>query len=269
MIMHSLHHFDAYLFDLDGTIYSGNVLLPGVRSALARLRGKSKPVLFVSNTTVASGDTVSRRLMQMGIDCRPDEVWTAARAAGMYFREEEPGACVLLIGEQVMKLELERNGIRMTEDPLAATHVLIGLDRRFTFGKLTRGMAAVRNGALLVAANPDPFCPTEEGDIPDTGSLVQALETASQSATSRIIGKPSPYLAQKVLHRLQVSAARCLMIGDRLETDICFGQKSGMRTALVLTGASTKEDIGRTGIRPDYVLESLEEIVKEERVEHG
>lgn len=257
----SLNEFHGYLFDLDGTVYSGDTLLPGVLSTLNRLREQNKSLLFVSNTTIRTVEEVRMRLEQLGVVCSESEIMTASCAAGMYFQEYEPGARVLMIGEQAMKRELERFDVETTEDASGATHVLVGMDRQFTYDRLTQGMKALRNGALLIAANPDPFCPLDDGAIPDTWSLVRALETASLRQTFTVIGKPSAYYAEKVFQKLDIAPEECLMVGDRIETDIRFGNDHGMYSTLVLTGADSRKDIVLTGIEPDYVLASLRDIL--------
>lgn len=260
-----LNEYSAYLFDLDGTIYSGNKLLPGVLHTLNRLREQEKSVMFVTNTTLRTKELVRERLEKLGICCDEEEILTALCVVGMYFQEHEPQAKVLMIGEQAMKHELDRYGIETTEDALEASHVLVGLDRQFTYERLTLGMNALRNGARLIAANPDPFCPIDDGAIPDTWSLVKALETASLQKTYHVLGKPSTYFAQKVFDKLDIPSAQCLMVGDRIETDIRFGNNNGMYTALVLTGADSRKDIMLTRVQPDYVLASLCEIIGESR----
>ncbi|MGO4496639.1 HAD-IIA family hydrolase [Paenibacillus sp. 2RAB27] len=255
-----LHSFKGYLFDLDGTIYSGSKLLPGVLSTVSWLREQDKSVMFVTNTTIRTKESVHQRLIELGVPCEVDEVLTALCVAGKFFQELEPNATVLMIGEAAMELELARNQVKTTENPLLATHVLVGLDRQFTFEKLTAGVNALRNGAKLIAANPDPFCPIDDGVIPDTWSLVKALETASLQKTVHVIGKPSAYYAQKAFDQLHILPSECLMVGDRLSTDIQFGNSNDMYTALVLTGADAKNDIVRTGIEPDYILQELSEI---------
>ncbi|UJF32185.1 HAD-IIA family hydrolase [Paenibacillus hexagrammi] len=255
-----LQQYKGYMFDLDGTIYAGNRLLPGVASALQLLRQRGKPLLFVTNTTIRTAESVKQRLEELGVVCGDDEVMTALCVSGMYFREHEPIARIFMIGEAAMKQELDRCGVETTEDALRATHVLVGLDRQFTYEKLTQGMRALRNGAQLIAANPDPFCPMDDGAIPDTWSLVKALETASLRQTAKVIGKPSAYYARKALERMGLAPQDCLMVGDRMETDIRFGHMNGMHTAFVLTGADSIEDIPSSGIEPDYVLASLSEL---------
>ena len=115
-----------------------------------------------------------------------------------------------------------------------------------------------------MATNPDSCCPVQGDIIPDTGSILSSIEAASQQKALVVIGKPSRYYAEKALQLLNVSSSSCLMIGDRLETDILFGQQNGMKTALVLTGISSREDIQETGILPDYIWSSFNECIMEQ-----
>ncbi|MDQ1911109.1 HAD-IIA family hydrolase [Paenibacillus sp. GD4] len=253
--------YDGYCFDLDGTIYLEGRLLPDVRPVLSELRRRSKGVMFLTNTSIWTRQDCKRRLEALGIACEIHEIMSAAYAAGQYLKESAPDAKVLLIAESAMGIELREAGIGMTQDPLLATHVLVGMDRAFTYEKLHQGMKAVRHGAKLMAANPDPCCPVIDDLIPDTGALLKALETASQAEMVTVIGKPNPYMAHKALQKLGIPAERCLMIGDRLETDILLGRNSGMKTALVLTGIATQADIAAFQITPDYVLKTLGELI--------
>ncbi|MFX3632387.1 MAG: HAD-IIA family hydrolase [Candidatus Pristimantibacillus sp.] len=256
--------FDSYLFDLDGTIYVGEGVLPGAVSTIQALRERSKTILFATNTTVYTRETARDKLMGMGIGCSLDEIMTALTVAGKYFQDHAPDAQVLLIGGPAMQEEMDRYGIACVTDPMKATHILVGLDKHFDYGKLTAGMTAMRNGALLIAANSDPFCPTDKGVIPDTGSLVKALETASMLPAFEILGKPSKYFADYAFEKLQCSPEQCLMVGDRLDTDILLGNVHGMYTALVLSGSDSREGIVRTGIEPDYLWSSIDALIKDE-----
>jgi HAD superfamily hydrolase (TIGR01450 family) len=259
--MEDLTSFDAYCFDLDGTIFVGNTLLPDVQATIAELRRRNKQIMFLTNTSVQTRYDCQRRLEGMELPCSVDEILTATYVSGMYFQENAPDASIYLLGEPAMEEELRHFAVQTTKDPMVATHVLVGMDRQFTYDKLNLGMRAIRHGAKLVAANPDPCCPAADDVIPDTWSLVKALEVASQSKTHLVIGKPSVYFANKALQRLERPSGRCLMVGDRLETDILLGLNSGMRTALVLTGIASMDDIDRKNISPDYVIATLGELI--------
>jgi phosphoglycolate/pyridoxal phosphate phosphatase family enzyme len=253
--------FDGYFFDLDGTILLGEKLLPGVSETLAYLREKGKRIQFLSNTTTRTRVECRNRLQKLGLEAELDEIVTASYTAAVYFEERANNPVVLVVGEPAMMNELDEKGVKQTTDPYAATHVLVGMDQHFDYRKLHQALKAVRNGAALIAANPDPYCPVEDDIIPDTWSMVKAIETASCTQTQAIIGKPSEYYAAKVLEWTGLSRHQCLMIGDRLETDILFGYNNGLHTALVLTGVATKRDAELYPVRPNYIWSSLDELL--------
>ncbi|USG68538.1 HAD-IIA family hydrolase [Brevibacillus ruminantium] len=252
--------FDAYFFDLDGTVFIGDQLLPEAAETLAALRESGRKVMFLTNTSVQTRADCLARLHRLGVDAELEEIMTAAYAAGQFLQEQADQALVLVIGETALEKELEGFGIAQVKNPLDATHVLVGMDRQFTYQKLQAGMEAVRNGARLIVTNPDPLCPVPGGAIPDTGALAKAIETASDGQVWATVGKPSAYYAEKVLQRIGLLPERCLMVGDRLETDILLGLGSGMRTALVLTGVTGRSDAEAAQIRPDYILPTMKEI---------
>lgn len=255
-----LSQYDAYLFDLDGTIYVGSNLLPGAKEAISLLTQRDKRVMMVTNTSVYTRVDCRERLRSMGIELSVDQIVTAAYMAGLYFQEYYPDAVVYIIGEEALTKEIFGLGIRTTEDPFEATHLLVGMDRSFDYGKLHLGMRAVQNGARLVATNPDPYCPVIEDVIPDTWGIAKAIEAAAASRIDAVTGKPEMFYVKKLLELLNVPAHRCLMIGDRLETDILLGINGGMRTALVLTGVTGKDDLPGSDIRPDYVFADLKQM---------
>ena len=147
--------------------------------------------------------------------------------------------------------------IEITENPLEATHVLVGSDRYFTYDKLNLAVMAVRNGAKIIVTNPDPSCPVPGGVISDTLSIARAIEVASGHSISDVIGKPSPFFGERMLGQLNIDRERCLIIGDRLETDILLGKINRFPTCLVLTGVASKEDVEEKKIYPDFIVGNL------------
>lgn len=253
--------FETYFFDLDGTIFLGDILLPGVQETLCHLRSLNKQVRFLSNTTIRTRGECRDRLLQLGLAAHEEEIVTAGFMSAAYFLESHGAVRVLVAGEKALRDELVSAGVETTDDPARATHVLVGMDREFDYGKLHRAMKAVRNGAQLIAANPDPNCPVAGDLIPDTWSMVKAIEAASMGTVGEVIGKPSAYFAAKVLEWSGTSGDRCLMIGDRLDTDIVFGVSHGMRTALVLTGVASLGDLEQFPVMPDFVWTTLDELL--------
>ncbi|MNB75719.1 Arabinose operon protein AraL [compost metagenome] len=253
--------YETYFFDLDGTVFIGDVLLPGVQKTLFHLRRMNKQLRFLSNTAIRTRAECLGRLRQLGLTADINEVVTAGYVSAVYFKELDGPVRVLVSGERALRFELESEGVAVTEDPLDATHVLVGMDREFTYDKLHRAMRAVRAGACLIAANPDPCCPVEGDLLPDTWSMVKAIEAAGSVQVQEVIGKPSAYYAEKVLEWSGARSERCLMIGDRLDTDIRFGASHGMHTALVLSGVTSLDDLASFPVQPDYVWKSLDELL--------
>lgn len=262
--------YDAYFFDLDGTVFIGDRLLPGVEKTLAALRENQKKIMFLTNTTVQTRTACQIRLQKLGLEVEKEEIMTAAYAAGLYFLEHMAKARVLIVGEAALEEEVTSFHIKQVYEWQEATHVLVGMDRAFTYEKLLQAADAVRNGAKLIVTNPDPVCPVPGGAIPDTGALARAIETAGGTDVRIITGKPSRYYADKVFQQLDVLPERCLMVGDRLETDILLGKNSGMKTALVLTGVTKIRELDSAEVEPDYILptlETLEQVLSREMKE--
>lgn len=253
--------YEAYCFDLDGTVYIGDRLLPGVTDTITELRRRGKRILFLTNSSNQTRRSCQQRLARMNVPASEEEVLTALYVSGQYFLQHEPEAKLLLMGDESMSEEMKQCGVAVTDDPKAATHVLVGMDFTFNYDKLNRGMKAIRSGARLAAVNPDPVCPVPGGYIPDTWALVKALETAGGVQAELVFGKPSPYFARQTLQRLSLAPEECLVVGDRLETDILLGVNSGMKTALVLTGVTDLEELERQVIKPDYVLNRLSDLL--------
>ncbi|GMO01718.1 MULTISPECIES: HAD-IIA family hydrolase [Bacillota] len=252
--------FDAYCFDLDGTIYIGSKLLPGVKDTIDLLRSHNKKILFITNTSTQTREECRQRLHHLGIQAELDEIMTASYLSAVYFLEQSPDSQVYVVGEKAISEEFNKFSLKMTDNPMDATHVLVGLDRSFTYEKLNLAMNAVRNGAKLIATNPDPFYPVPEGYISDTLAIAKAIEAASGQPICNVIGKPSSFYGYKVLEKLKINSNRCLIIGDRLETDIMLGKTNDCRTCLVLTGVSKKKDIEEAKIYPDYIAENLQSL---------
>lgn len=259
--MINLEHFDAICFDLDGTIYIDDTLLPGVKETIRNIRVQNKKVLFISNTSTQSREACKMRLKKVGIETSVDEIITTIYLAARYFEQNLPDATVYIVGGESLVEEFQNYSIQVTTNPFEASHVLVGLDKDFTYNKLNLAMQAVRNGAKLIVTNPDVVCPVMDGYIADTFVLAQAIETASEGKIELTIGKPSLYYSNSIVELLNVSNERCLIVGDRLETDILLGINSGMNTCLVLTGVTKREDIERTKIYPDYVIENLTQLL--------
>lgn len=253
--------YEGYFFDLDGTIFLGERLLPGVPEAMDALRHHGKALRFLSNTTTRTREDCYQRLKKLGLEVERYEIVTAGQIAAVYLKNYTVRPNVLVVGEPALSHELELEGIQLTVSPQQASHVLVGMDMHFTYAKLHEAATAVRAGARFIAANPDANCPVEGDLLPDTWPIVKAIEAASGVSPHVVTGKPSRYYGEQILESCGLPPSSCLMIGDRMDTDIAFGLQNGLATALVLTGISNVSELSASKLRPDYVWMSLNELV--------
>lgn len=253
--------FSAYLFDLDGTVYLGPNLIPGADRAIASLRAAGRRVVFLSNKPIASRAEYAAKLTALGIPAAEEDVLNSSGAMAHFLAGEMPGARAYVIGEGPVIDDLIAAGIRIVTEPALTDVVVVSWDRGFTYAKLDDALHALRKGARLVATNPDVACPMPGGDfVPDCGAIAAAVEAASGRKVEVWAGKPSPLLASLAFKRLGLPPHRCLMIGDRLETDVAFGRNNGMGSALVLTGAGVLAHLDASPIKPDFVLQSVADL---------
>jgi arabinose operon protein AraL len=246
------------IFDLDGTVYLSDHLIPGARQAIEQLRGQGLGMVFVSNKPLQSRTDYAAKLTRLGVPTRPDDVINSSLVLTRYLSREMPGATVFAIGEPPLLEELAA-GFRLSEDPDEIEVVIASFDRTFDYRKLNIGFQALRRGARFFATNADATCPIAGGEIPDAAAVIGALEGCSKRKVELVVGKPSLLIVEVALEQLGLPAGECLMVGDRVETDILMGHRAGMTTALVLTGVTRRADLTHAPAQPDYVLESIAE----------
>jgi arabinose operon protein AraL len=247
------------IFDLDGTVYLSDHLIPGARQVIEQLRGQGHRMVFVSNKPLQSRIDYAAKLTRLGVPTHPDDVINSSLVLTRYLGREMPGATVFAIGEPPLLEELAA-GFRLSEDPDAIEAVIASFDRTFNYRKLNIGFQALRRGARFFATNADATCPVAGGEIPDAAAVIGALEGCSKRKVELVVGKPSPLIVEVALEQLGLPAGECLMVGDRVETDILMGHRAGMTTALVLTGVTRRADLAHAPAQPDYVLESIAEV---------
>lgn len=249
--------YKGYLLDLDGTIYRGGEAIPGAASFVSYLKEQQIPFLYLTNNSAASPEVVAERLRRMGIEAQAEEVYTSSMATAHYLSEQAPaGTGVYVIGEDGLKEQLSKRGFVLTEEE--PRYVIVGIDRSFTYEKLTIAARAIRAGAPLIATNADAALPTERGLYPGNGSLVAAVSVASATKPV-VIGKPEPVIVRYALERLGTKLAETLIVGDNLYTDIEAGGNSALDSLLVLTGYSTREEALTHPVRPTHIAEDLTE----------
>lgn len=248
----------GFIFDLDGTVYLGDRVIDGAAETIGALRARGNKIVFLSNKPIATRASYVDKLCKMGIPCTLDEVlnssWITARYLARTMASDD---LALVIGEQPLCDELHDQGIRLTTDWKEARYVVLSWDRQLTYDKINAVYQAAVRGAVLLATNPDRTCPFEDGEMPDTGSLIGAIEGATGAPITLITGKPSRIAAEEAVRLLGLDYSDCYMVGDRLETDIQMGNDTGMHSVLVLTGISNAEMAANSPHRPEYVIDSI------------
>ena len=250
----------GWLFDLDGTVYRGDALIPGADGAIAALRAAGRRVAFLSNKPLQTRADYARKLTGLGIPTREDDVVNSSLVLARHLARLDPGAPVFVIGEPPLIAELSAHGFEVRGDP-RVRWVVIAFDRTFDYAKLNTALQAVRQGARLIATNPDRTCPTEDGEIPDCAGMIAAVEAVTEARVEAIVGKPSPIILDVALGMLGVGAPDAVIVGDRIETDIVMGKRQGLTTVLVLSGITAANDPRIEEIGPDLVVESVKELL--------
>ena len=263
---------EGFIFDLDGTLYLGEQALPGAVELLQALRQRGRQVLFVSNKPLEPRQSYAAKLTRLGIPAGPVDVLTSGYVLGYHLARSAPHLRLYVVGEENLKAELRAHGLHVLDEfvdqdekqvirPQGVDAVVVAFDRTLDYRKLNTAYQALVNGAAFFATNPDKTCPMPGGGIPDAGATIAALEHLSGRQVELLAGKPSRLMVEVAMQRMRLPPERCLMTGDRLETDIRMGQQAGMRTALVLSGASTKAQAAAFEPPPDWVVESVGELL--------
>jgi 4-nitrophenyl phosphatase len=249
--------FKGLILDMDGVLYRGEQALPGAVNLFPALRAKGVSFILLTNNATMTAQDFTRKLARMGIAVQPESILTSAAATADYLQKHFPeGGGVNVLGEAGLVAYMQSMRHFRLEG-WKPDFVVAGLDYHFNYDSLQRACSAIRRGAHFIATNADATIPIEGGDLwPGAGSIVAAISTCA-GVDPVVIGKPNTYMADMALEKLELDRAEVLCVGDRLETDILFGVRAGIPTALVLTGVSRREEIEKSEAKPTYVFENL------------
>jgi 4-nitrophenyl phosphatase len=254
--------FSGLILDMDGVLYRGNDALDGARDLFPALRANALSFMLLTNNATLTAQDFTRKLAHMDIDVAPEYILTSAGGTAAYLQKSYPeGGGVYVLGEAGLVAYVTRMP-GFTLDEQRPSFVVAGLDFDFNYETMKKACLAIRRGAHFIATNADATLPVEGGELwPGAGSIVASLETCSGIAPT-VIGKPNTYMATIALEKLGLPAAQVLCVGDRLETDILFGARAGIPTALVLTGVSSMQDIDKAEAAPTYVFDDLPHLMQ-------
>ncbi|MFB6152413.1 MAG: HAD-IIA family hydrolase [Haloarculaceae archaeon] len=251
---------EGVVLDLDGTVYTSGTPIPGAVEAVERLRERGISVLFCSNNPTKTPAKYVDRLREMGIEADERDVLPASTVTRDYLREHHPADPTYLVGEPSLAEYLRGAGQELVDDPSAAAAFVVSWDRTFDYGTMQAALDGIDGETAFLGTDPDRVVPTDDGEMPGSGAVIGAVARTVGREPDRVLGKPAPEVATAALDRLGVDAADCLVVGDRMDTDLAMGRDHGMKTALVCTGVADRGDVPGSGVEPDYVLDSLADL---------
>ena len=248
----------GFICDMDGVIYHGNKVLPGVAEFINWLKEEKKEYLFLTNNSGYTPRELQQKLARMGLDVSEEHFYTSALATAAFLKEQAPGCSVYAIGEAGLFNALYDAGITMND--VNPDYVVVGEGKSYSLDSLTKATNLVLGGAKLIGANSDVSGPIENGIAPACGALVAPIQLAT-GKQAYFCGKPNPLMMRTGLRLLDCHSAEAVMVGDRMDTDVISGLESGMSTVLVLSGVSTRETLKTYAYRPSIVLDGVGDIV--------
>jgi 4-nitrophenyl phosphatase len=252
--------YEAAVLDLDGTVYRGSTLLPGVAETVEALRRAGIRVLFFSNNPTKSREEYADRLGGLGVDAGPEDVLSAGTVTTRFLAERHAEDPIFLVGSPGLERQFEAADLRLVADATEAEVLVVSWDRDFGYGDMLAGYRALEAGATFYGTDPDLLIPAEEGMVPGSGAIVNAVGGVIDREPAAVLGKPSEQAQRAAFETLGVPPERALVVGDRLNTDIELGERAGATTVLVRTGVTTDADLAESAVQPDHVIDSLADL---------
>jgi 4-nitrophenyl phosphatase len=250
----------ALIVDMDGVLYLGDTPVPGLDKFFAFLRERGIRFQLATNNSTLTPGMYVEKLSRMGVEVEEGDVLTSSIATAAYMSSRYPrGSQVYAIGEEGLMDALQQAGFVLgRRHPVA---VVVGFDRDITYAKLREATLLIRSGAPFIATNPDLTLPLPEGQVPGTGTILAALAAATGQEPT-LIGKPEPTLMEQAMARMGAALEMTAAVGDRLETDILSAQRAGLLSILALSGATDRDRLAASDVRPDIVVEDVQALVR-------
>ncbi len=244
----------GFICDMDGVIYHGNKLIPGVKEFVDWLKNEKKRFLFLTNSSERSPRELKEKLDRLDIHVDESHFYTSALATAAFLKSQNPKGSAYIIGEAGLITALYETGFSMNE--VNPDYVVLGETRSYSFEKLERAINLVRNGAKLIGTNPDLTDPMGKEIAPATGALIAPIELATGSK-AYFVGKPNPLMMRHARKLLGCNREETAIIGDRMDTDIIAGIHEDLDTVLVLSGVTDEQEMTKYAYRPKYILANV------------
>lgn len=253
-LMEFLKNKKAFICDMDGVIYHGNQILPGVKEFVEWLFENNKKFLFLTNSGSKTPRELREKLSRMGLDIPEKHFYTSALATADFLSRQRPGGSAYVIGDAGLLNALYNSGYSVNDSN--PDYVVVSETGNYSISALHKAVELVLKGAKLIGTNPDLADPAENGIIPATGSLIAPIELTTGSR-AYYLGKPNPLMMRTALKILESTREDTAIIGDRMETDIIAGIESEITTVLVLSGVTDRNTMKKFAFSPDYVLSGV------------
>jgi len=249
----------AFICDMDGVIYHGNKLLPGVNKFIKWLKAENKKFLFLTNSSERTPKELSEKLERLGLEVDASHFFTSALATASFLKVQKPNGSAYIIGEAGLINAMYEVGYTMNN--INPDYVVVGESKNYNYESIEKAVNLVLRGAKLIGTNPDVTGPIEDGIAPATKALISPIELAT-GRKAYFIGKPNPLIMRNAIRRIGVQREEAAIIGDRMDTDIVAGIESEIDTILVLSGITSVHDLDKFAYRPHLVLDGVGDLIK-------
>ena len=255
----ALQKVELFVLDMDGTFYLGDRILDGSLDFLEKLRETGRQAMFLTNNSSKSADVYEKKLKKMNVTEPFLRVLTSGHAAAHYLLQRFPEGKGYLLGNDVLRAELEAMGLVFTEEE--PDYVLVAFDTTLDYAKMCKVCDFIRYGKPYIATHPDFNCPTETGFIPDMGAIMAFIEASTGRKADIILGKPYGGIVREAQMRTGYALEEMAMVGDRLYTDVATGVNHGMTGILVLSGEATMKDVEESDVEPHFIFDKLADMI--------
>lgn len=252
-----MKNIKCVMLDLDGTVYLGDNIFPYTLDFLKTLDDLNIGHIFLTNNSSKSTDAYIDKFKKMGISASKENILISSHAAADYINTHYKNKRTFILGTESLIKEMQEFGVNVVEDDPEI--LLAGFDTALEYTRLTKFSNLVNTGLPYIATHPDAVCPAENGFLPDLGGVIELIYACTKRRPEVICGKPNEQILIAAEHKTGFKRENLLMVGDRLTTDIAIGAH-GIRTALVLSGEATMEDVPAAPHQPTYIFPSIKEL---------